>query len=133
MKGRIEDLSTFLKAQLEGDECGVKGCSRGNAELVVLQPLDPIDHRSTPVNLCPKHTVWAQERNEFAEEMHDELREARKEIGKEHSDRIAELATPQDGELREDILVGEIDKLPESVAELHEGEDIEIREVGEDA
>lgn len=106
-KSEIKDKVVELVAkQAEKKGCGVKDCPNGDAELVELKPFDPIDHEATYVALCPTHTVWADKRNEFAEEMADELREARKEIGQANIGRIQELSMPQ-GELREDILMGE--------------------------
>lgn len=97
----------MAQAGFAPDRCGVRGCSNGDAEVVELLPFDPIDHDSTHIQLCPDHQEWAAERNVFAEAMTDELREKRKRIGQEHIDRIQQLAPPQDGDLREDILMGE--------------------------
>lgn len=91
-------------------KCGVVGCNGKNTELIWLKPMDPIDHDETPVVLCEKHQQWANERNAFVEKITDKLREKRKEIGQEHIDRIQELSMPQDGKLREDILMGEPDE-----------------------
>jgi len=91
--------------------CGVEGCrSKENVDLTELKPLDPIDHDSTFVALCEHHQLWADKRNRFAEDMADELREARKEIGQEHIAMIQDLAMPQDGKLREDILMGDVEE-----------------------
>jgi len=106
-KKRLKKLAYKLART---DECGVKGCGDTDVEITEVLPLDPIDHESSWIALCPKHTVWAEERNAFAEQMYEELREARKEIGQEHMGQIQDLAMPQDGELREDILMGEIEE-----------------------
>jgi len=104
-KKRMRQLAARLGKRTD---CGVVNCGNSkDTELVWLKPFDPIDHDETPVVLCPKHQQWADERNAFAEKMTDELRECRKEIGQEHIERIQELSMPQDGKLREDILMGE--------------------------
>jgi len=102
-KKRLRQLAAVFGRQ---KECGVIDCDGDNTELVWLKPMDPIDHDETPVVLCEKHQQWADERNAFAEEMADELREYRKELGEEHFSRIQELSMPQDGKLREDIVNG---------------------------
>lgn len=90
--------------------CAVNGCSGGNVAVTELQPLDPIDHSSTLLQLCPTHTAWAEERNELASEVKAELVEKRQEIGKRRFAEIQELSMPQDGDLREDILMGDTDE-----------------------
>lgn len=90
--------------------CAVEGCNGGNVEVVELAPLDPIDHSSTLLQLCPRHTAWAEERNELANGVKEELVEKRQEIGKRRFSEIQELAMPQDGRLREDILMGDTDE-----------------------
>lgn len=103
-------LRKFAQKVAKTDSCGVKGCSHTESiELVELKPFDPVDHNSKFAALCPNHQIWADERNEFAEEMADKLREARKEIGQEHIGRIQELAMPQ-GDAREDVLMGQIEQ-----------------------
>lgn len=100
-------LKYLAKKLARTDECGVKGCNdTRDIELVELQPLDPIDHDSTFVALCMDHQLWARQRNEFAEDMAESLREKRKALGQTHIDKIRELAQPQDGKLREDIAMG---------------------------
>lgn len=91
------------------DTCGVKGCeSTENVTLVTLKPFDPIDHDEKFVALCAHHQFWADERNDFAEQMADELRAKRKEIGQENIETIQELAMPQET-AREDLLMGEVE------------------------
>lgn len=91
--------------------CGVEGCeSTAGVDLVEIKPFDPIDHDSTFVALCSYHQQWGDRRNDFAEQMADELREARKEIGQEHIETIQELSMPQDGDLREDILMADVEE-----------------------
>jgi len=110
MIGKSRLLRRLAKKLAKTDSCGVKGCSHTESiELVELKPFDPVDHDSKFVALCPEHQLWADERNDFAEDMADELREARKEIGQEHIGRIQELAMPQ-GNAREDVLMGEIEQ-----------------------
>lgn len=99
------------KLGIHPSTCQIKGCGNGDAELVKVLPLDPIDHTARRIPLCPKHQAWARQRNEFAEEMADQLREYRKELGQEHIERVQELAMPQDGTFREDILMGETEEL----------------------
>lgn len=89
------------------DTCGVRWCKRGDAELVELLPLDPIDHDSTLIQLCTEHQEWADQRNDLAAEVADELREKRREIGDRKFDEIQELAVPQ-GAMHEDILNGDV-------------------------
>lgn len=90
------------------DVCDVRGCSIGDTEVWTLLPLDPIDHEETIVKLCPEHGLWADERNQLASEVADELRAKRREIGDERFGEIQDLAVPQ-GDLREDILDGSAD------------------------
>lgn len=110
------------------DQCEVVDCARTNPELVTLAPLDPTDHHETVVYLCPSHVEWAEERNDLAETVTDELRQERKRIGQEHYDAVRDLAEPDDGQLPHDIAMGRA----ESVDEAHElsGEDVEISEDG---
>jgi len=96
------------KAGLAPDYCGVVGCDNGNAEVVELQPFDPIDHDSTLIQLCPEHQVWADERNEFAELIADELRERRRELGSVHFEKVQDLVVPQ-GRMAEDVLDGSVE------------------------
>ena len=91
--------------------CAVEGCwNRENLEQVELKRFDPIDHNPLTYSLCDKHQEWATERNQVAELFHEELREARKEIGQANKAIIQEYAMPQDGKLREDILMGNPDE-----------------------
>jgi len=107
MKGKM--LSAVAKRLAKRSSCGVKGCnSQTDVTVVELKPFDPIDHESTFVSVCAQHQVWADERNAFAEEMADELREKRKEIGQANIGRIQDLHVPQ-GQMREDILMGDAD------------------------
>lgn len=117
-----DELAEKLLHRLaDPDTCGVKGCENTTVvELVTLKRFDPIDHDAVPVALCEHHQEWADRRNEFAEEMHDKLREARKEIGQAHIEQVRELATPQDGQLREDIAMGEIDAPVRTVEDMHD-------------
>lgn len=94
--------------------CEVVGCARTEAEPTEVLALDPIDHDDKTLQLCPKHQVWADERNIFAEDIREEFREYRKDLGQERLEEVQRLAHPQDGHLREDILIGETgeDKIP---------------------
>lgn len=103
---------------LAKDECAVEGCNLGNTEVVTLKPLDPIDHDEVTRAFCPEHQLWAKERNEFAEEMLEELREYRKTIGQANIDKIQRLAAP-DKEVSKDILMGEYDTLEEAKEDEH--------------
>lgn len=87
--------------------CGVRGCQNRNAEIVEILPLDPIDHESTLIQLCSEHEAWADDRNELAAEVADELREKRREIGDRRFSEVQELAVPQ-GAIREDVLNGDV-------------------------
>lgn len=90
--------------------CEVVGCAKFGADDTKIKALDPIDHDDKVLQLCEKHQQWAQERNDFAEEMYDEFREFRKELGQEQIGEIQRLAHPQDGKLREDILMGDTEE-----------------------
>lgn len=92
------------------EKCAVKGCRGRDVEVIKLRPLDPIDHESTLLQLCPHHQDWAAQRNQLAAEVKAELVEARKKIGQERIGEIQSLAMPQDGDLREDILMGETEE-----------------------
>ena len=88
------------------DTCGVEGCEAGDSDVVELQPLDPIDHSSTLIQLCPGHREWADARNQLAEIVTDELREERNRIGQEYLDELQELADPR-GRTSEAWLMGD--------------------------
>jgi hypothetical protein len=115
-RDRLKELGkeAIAKRGLAPNACGVEGCEAGDATVVKLLPLDPIDHGTTIIQLCPNHLVWAKHRNELAREVKAELVALRKEIGQRRIDEIAELAAPQDGDLPEEILQGEYETLEES-------------------
>lgn len=100
-------IDLLKKTPLIKEECYVKGCHSRDIQAVTLNAFDPIDHDDTDAKLCPRHREWAAQRNEFAEEMYDELREARREIGMANIERIQEWVVPQ-GRMREDVLDGSI-------------------------
>lgn len=87
----------------EMDECAVSTCGDDDVEIVVLEPLDPIDHDVTYVPLCDEHTEWAKERNELAEAVTKELREARARVGEKYEDDVRRVNLPPDGELDEAV------------------------------
>lgn len=89
------------------NRCDVVGCGGDNIEVVRIKPLDPIDHDETLLALCEHHQEWAQERNELASRVHDELEAKRRELGDDYFEEVQRLAMPQDGRLREDILEGD--------------------------
>jgi len=125
MIGRKSLLKRLVRKFANTSTCGVKGCDKTNGvEITELKRFDPIDHDPTFVPLCLDHQLWAARRNDFAEEMADELREARKEIGQEHIERIQELSVPQ-GSMREDVLMGE-DMGRISLSEALDDQEIEL-------
>lgn len=106
----IRSLLARLRLASKDTVCEVEGCdSTDDVEIVDVLPLDPIDHSATVLGLCSDHQEWAARRNELAEDVADELREARKEIGQEHISEIQRLASPMDGNLREDFLMGDVE------------------------
>lgn len=96
------------KVGLISSGCAVRGCHESRADLTTLAPLDPIGHEESVYPLCERHQHWADERNKLATEVYEELVEARKEIGQERIAEIQSLAMPQDADLREDILMGDV-------------------------
>lgn len=121
---KLKEHAKQIQARLglHPKNCAVVGCQTGNVEVIDVKPLDPIDHDSTLLQLCPRHSVWAEKRNDLAEEVYEALVEKRKEIGQDRIGEIQDLALPQDGRLREDILMGDPpeDKIP--LADAMEGQ-----------
>lgn len=113
MMDLIEDVKGELIQRGMRDECMVKECDRENAEAVEILALDPIDHEDQYMALCDGHMVWANDRNELAKTVREELRERRKELGEVHYDRIQELARP-DREVSDAVLKGEYETLEEA-------------------
>lgn len=107
-KKKLIEAGKRLNAKLGRvpDTCQVRDCNHPTEDVIELRPLDPIDHESTLLPACEHHLEWGQERNQLAEEVGEELREYRKELGQERKAEIARLASPQEGDLREDILMG---------------------------
>jgi len=91
------------------DNCGVKGCPNGNAELVTLKALDPIDHTNTRIQLCAEHTVWAEQRNELAETITEALREERRRLGDKFHGEVKDVALPQ-GAVVDELLEGDFER-----------------------
>lgn len=89
------------------EECHVKRCHERDIEPVTIKAFDPIDHDDHDAKLCGEHREWARERNAFAEEMYEPLREARKEVGMANVTKISKLTVPH-GSVREDVLDGSI-------------------------
>jgi hypothetical protein len=120
---RVSDWlgSLLFKAGIRRPDCVVHGCDKTETELVELSPLDPIDHHARTLPLCEQHQAWASERNKLAAEVKAELVEARKEIGQRRIDEVQRLAVPQDGDLREDILMGEPDERFVHISDAVEG------------
>lgn len=98
----------LVKKGFSRDVCAVDGCPSGDTEVTEILPLDPIDHEETVTRLCPEHQEWASERNDLAERVLDELREARKEIGEEYFAEVQRLANPTREPSRA-LLMGEYD------------------------
>lgn len=110
-KGMIRRLLKAVKEYAPPtSNCEVVGCARLEAEDIEVLTLDPIDHEDQTLQLCAYHQEWAKERNEFARDMRDEFRAFRKQLGQEHIEETQRLAHPQDGHLREDILMGEVEE-----------------------
>lgn len=106
-------IDLLKKTPLIKEECYVKHCHDRDIEEVTLLAFDPIDHDDTTAKLCEEHRAWAEGRNAFAEEMYDELREARKDIGMDHISEIQEWVVPQ-GKIREDVIDGSIKDDPDA-------------------
>jgi hypothetical protein len=100
-------INALKRVGLLKEECHVKHCHNRDIEEFRIKALDPIDHEDTVAKLCPEHREWAEGRNSFAENMYDELRDARKDIGMEHIDEIQKWTYPQ-GKIRKDILDGSV-------------------------
>lgn len=95
------------------DQCDVKGCEeRDDLHRVTIKAFDPIDHDDHSAKLCTEHRTWVRQRNEFAEEMYEPLRQARRRVGMKHIDRVQEWVVPQ-GTMREDVLDGSIKNDPD--------------------
>ena len=94
-------------------ECEIKNCDASVEDLVMIKAFDPIDHDDKAAFLCEEHLQWAEERNQFAEEMYEQLREARREIGMDNLERIQEWAIPH-GKMREDVLDGSVKDDPDA-------------------
>lgn len=103
----VKKFALRKKLKTTGVACSVKGCDESAVQVDELLPFDPIDHDPTVVAVCPTHQAWADERNAFAKQIADELREYRKEVGQERIEEIQRLAVPQ-GAMREDVLMGEV-------------------------
>lgn len=89
-----------LRDVVDADECAVSSCgAQEGVQVIELQPLDPIDHAKTLVPMCEHHRKWANERNQLATDVANQLREARQEIGQTEIDRIQRLQSPPDGEI----------------------------------
>lgn len=99
------------------EECHVKGCHERDIEPVTIKAFDPIDHDDHDAKLCADHREWARQRNEFADEMYEPLRETRREVGMDNIDRIQQWVVPQ-GNIRKDILDGSIKDDPQAKEQL---------------
>lgn len=99
------------------EECHVKGCHERDIEPVTIKAFDPIDHDDHDAKLCADHREWARQRNEFADEMYEPLRETRREVGMDNIDRIQQWVVPQ-GNIRKDILDGSIKHDPQAKEQL---------------
>jgi len=113
MKKALESITNAARRVSLDKVCGVNGCQNPAESVRWLKPLDPIDNDETPISLCESHQQWADERNAFAEMIIEELREKRAEIGKEHMDKVQRLAHPQEGDVSEDFLMGDISETPD--------------------
>lgn len=111
-----------------GDDCAIDGCPGGRDEVVRLIAFDPIDHGDSFVPLCEFHVEWAEERNALAREMQDELREARREVGQAHAERIREVRDPPDGELDEAVSLSVADDIATIVTAMTNVESSEVVE-----
>lgn len=101
------EFTAVLRALLRKRDCGLQGCSEPRAELIELQPVDPIEGSPTLVNLCPTHYQWGIDRNEFVEQLHDELRDAQDAIEERYAEQLQEIASPEDGRLAGDAWADE--------------------------
>jgi hypothetical protein len=108
------------------DECAVSPCEWGaNIEVVELKPFDPIDHNAVYVPLCDHHQAWADERNEFAESLADELRSYRAELGHKRIDRVNELQEPPKGELNRGMALDTMEQATDMMRDMMEDSDNE--------
>lgn len=104
----VTDIIKWLrKTPLVKEECHVKGCHDRDIQPVTIKAFDPIDHDDHEAKLCAEHRTWARQRNEFADEMYEPLRQKRRRIGMKNIDRIKEWVVPH-GTMREDVLDGSI-------------------------
>jgi len=116
MTGKIrKSIERILKLKAGSADCGVKGCENTSAEFVTLKAFDPIDHDNKRTFLCAEHLDWAERRNALAEDIYEELREKRREVGMDHIDDIQQVAVPQ-GALDKDVLDGSIKHYTDEVA-----------------
>lgn len=121
------------KATKDHDTCGVKACENERKEVVELKPFDPIDHGKTIVPLCEEeHLSWARERNELAEEIHQEFREYRKEIGEYFAEEVNRLETPPGGELDDAASIDQIKQVTEIVRSAYSEDGISVDDVEEE-
>lgn len=97
----------FIKICTRPSSCGMPFCHNKPMEVIILKPFDPIDHSETKLWACDAHVEWVNERNKVVNQMHDELRDARTEIGMEHIDTIQKW-TLAHGKIRKDILDGSV-------------------------
>lgn len=133
MKG-LNEIRTMLggKAFKKHDTCGVGGCEQDRDDVVELKPFDPIDHGKTIVPLCEDHLPWARERNAIAEEIHQEFREYRKEIGERYSADVNRLQTPPGGELDDAASINQIEQVTEIVRSAYSEDGVSIDDVEEE-
>jgi len=111
------------------EKCGVMDCEQEHTEVVELKPFDPIDHSPTIVPLCDEHLPWAREHNNLAEEVHEEFRDCRKEIGQRYAADVNRLKTPPNGELDDAVSVDKVAQITDMVREMFSEDGLEIEDV----
>lgn len=102
MSGLLDNLGSELSGK-----CDVSKCTNDGVEEVTVKPLDPIDRDETRLFVCETHREWAAERNAFAEEIYEELRAYRKELGQEYIEEVQRLAKPEDWTAKSELMGGE--------------------------
>ena len=117
------------QSDVDHSTCGVSGCEHDVAEVAELKPFDPIDHGKTIVPLCNDHLPWAREHNAVAEEIHEEFREYRKEIGEKYSADVNRLSTPPNGELDDAVQVDQVAQATDIVRQMYKENDGETPEI----
>jgi len=90
------------------DVCFIEGCDREDTDMAQLKRFDPIDHEDIFLMLCPEHEGWAKQRNVLAEQIREDFRECRREIGARYADEIGSVEDPEFDEIDVQSIVTEL-------------------------